>query len=705
MIPWKQFPMLRILIPFVTGVFLQSYFPNLHCFWWISPILTVLYGIAFYCCRKRRFYIHHKTGTFLLFAALFTSGCGLTHVRTTIFSPFHFSKFISQDARYLIEVKECIRHKTTTKLIAVVKVVYSNNTRKTTATKGQALVYLLDSTFASGISIGSQLWMKADFHSIPGPRNPGAFDYSTFMKHKDINQFAYLQKHAFRVLPKTNHFSVQQTAKLIHEYLSFLLKHPYLKPREQHVITSLLLGDTDQYQDKELMKAFAATGTLHILSVSGMHVGLVYISLQFMLGFLTKIKGGNALKNSVILAVIWLYALIAGLSPSVLRSAFMLSIIIISQVLRKESNIYNSLAASAFVLLVIQPQFIHDIGFQLSYLAVAGIVYLFPKLTFLYSSPSLVWRCIGKSAAVSIAAQLTTTPLSLFYFHQFPNFFLLANLLIVPISTLLIYSGIFLAIFHPFNLVTEILAKLMQHLAYGQNEGVLFIQQLPGSVLSGISWGPLELVNSYLLLIFLLLAFQLRSFSWLRNSLFCLLLLTIFQSIASYNKATQCLWIVYANKNKRSIDFISGNHHQYLSDQQSQDSYPEINANQELLGLTILAPSSLNGEQIINNHYLKRNKEHFLFAGKHILFLENKEKRYTVPAFTVDYILISHNACDHIPFEWINSPNTQVIADATNSRTNTEKWKKECEARHISFYSVATSGAFVEAISNVEDKK
>lgn len=198
------------------------------------------------------------------------------------------------------------------------------------------------------------------------------------------------------------------------------------------------------------MEAYSKTGTMHVLSVSGMHVGIVFLVLSFLFKPLDKFHALSYFRIFLIVPAIWFYAMISGFSSPVCRAALMISLVVIGKVLHRNLNSYHIIAISAFFLLLYNPFFLFDVGFQLSYLAVFGLVYFHPKLYQLFHFHNKIFDYLWSYCALSIAAQLATFPLGLYYFHQFPLYFLLSNLLILLPVTLIMYLGILL-LFIPFK--------------------------------------------------------------------------------------------------------------------------------------------------------------------------------------------------------------------------------------------------------------
>jgi competence protein ComEC len=310
----------------------------------------------------------------------------------------------------------------------------------------------------------------------------------------------------------------------IRDRLLKVLKDNGLSGQEFSVSAALLLGYVNDI-DPGLKSAFAASGTMHILSVSGMHVGIIFIFLDTVLSFLDKLRFGRSMKCLTEILFIWSYAAVTGFSPAVLRSAASLSLLIAGKTIRRQPEMMNVLATSVFILLIAEPGLLTDVGFQLSYLAVIGIVMMYKPIYSLYHTrlwfPDKVWGLI----AVSMAAQLSTFPLSLFYFHRFPNYFILSNLIIVPLSNGIIFMGITSLLLSPIPFAGKLSVAGLKFLVHLLNACVLWIEHLPGSVSKGFFPGIPDVLVIYMLIVSMCLFLMKKQQVFLLVVLVCIVIL------------------------------------------------------------------------------------------------------------------------------------------------------------------------------------
>ncbi|MEG1572927.1 MAG: ComEC/Rec2 family competence protein, partial [Bacteroidales bacterium] len=376
----------------------------------------------------------------------------------------------------------------------------NNSTKSWQNTEGKAILYFQKDSTNAHLEYGQCVWVKLVLKKITNEPSI-SFDYARFLARKQIYYQGYVQSQNTVFCSEYNGNFLIKNALILQSNLIHILTKVGLDGREFTLASALLLGQMGD-MDEDLQQAYRSAGLIHILCVSGLHIGLFATVLLSILSFLQNKRWLLILKLSIVCACIWIYAFIVGLSPSVLRSTVMFSFVSLGQCFNRENDIYRSLLSSAFLLLLINPYTLFSIGFQLSYLAVIGIV-CFQKL-FLkiwhpkYKICKYLWELIG----VSISAQLATTPLIIYYFHQFPNYFLLSNIVGSPLSSLLLPLGmsiLFLA--HIYLPIAMGMAYLFIWTLRILNTSVLYIEKLPHALwnIQLSLWGSLLL---YALILF-----------------------------------------------------------------------------------------------------------------------------------------------------------------------------------------------------------
>lgn len=365
------------------------------------------------------------------------------------------------------------------------------------------------------LSYGDKLLFRNDVQKLYPAYNPKQFNYTRYLEHKNIYHQAYLQPKDIHLIGKDEGNGLVAHALSLRLYLVRKFTRFITDKEALEVCAALILGYRTNFQ-AETLAAFINTGTVHVLSVSGLHVGMVFFLLNFLLRFLDRIPYGRPIRFILILIAIWGYVLLTGMAPSILRAGVMISFLLVAGWGQRANQGLNSLFASACCLLIVDPFMIFDMGFQLSYMAVLGLFTLYPLLRKSFSIRNKWLRMIWQAVLVSLSAQLFTTPLALYYFHQFPNYFLLGNLFVMLPATVLMYAGIALAVC-PLSIINMYLGVGLNYVCRMLLWGLQAIEGLPFAVLKGVDLSGAQLALFLLAIFFLLITwYSLRkNFLWL----------------------------------------------------------------------------------------------------------------------------------------------------------------------------------------------
>ena len=332
---------------------------------------------------------------------------------------------------------------------------------------------------------GQVILVEKHPEAIPAPGFPGEFDYKGFLARGGIH-FRQFIGQKFTVLDSSEVSSLRYWMQDFRKMLVGIIEEKVPDPDSQQIASALLLGQQGDL-DKEIRDAYSETGTMHILAVSGLHVGIIYAILLFPLKAIKLPKTSRKVYLLLVMLLIWAYALLTGFSPSVIRAATMFSLFTVGQLRERKPHAFNVLAFSAMIMIAFDPGVIDEVGFQLSYLAVAGILLLQPVILRWWLPPNQILEYIWQLTAVSLAAQLATFPLSIFYFHIFPTYFLIANLIIIPLSFLVMQVGILVLVLSWVPFVGEGLGWILSGMIWLQNWITLTIQVFPGGNLERLT--------------------------------------------------------------------------------------------------------------------------------------------------------------------------------------------------------------------------
>lgn len=570
---------------------------------------------------------------------------------------------------------------------------------------GTGLLYLQKDQRAHRLATGDLIVLAGKPDLLPRPSVPGGFDMRGWFGRKGIYHRLYAPSAKWKFLACDPSISIRRTAEEVRDKLLGILRKNHVTGEEFSVAAALLLGYVTEI-DRELLSDYSSSGAMHILSVSGMHVGVVYLFLEFLLGFLERRRrsGGIAswLKATVMVLSIWSYAVLTGLSPPVQRAAIMLSMVIIGKNMKRQPDILNILAASLFVILLSDPFLLADTGCQFSYLAVAGIVLLYKPVYDLYVTSKWFPDKLWSLAAVSIAAQLITFPLGLYVFHQFPNYFLLTNILAVPLSGIIIYTGIFLLAVSPVPWLGPLTGKALSWMVWLLNQVVRMIDGLPCSTLKGVFLTLPEMLLLYAITAFAFLFFLQKKKTWLFLVLVSLILFSgssLFQRIMNRERAQV---LVYHDPSTL-VDFISGDRHFLLMESPlvpvGPDAGYRVPEYYSMLGLEDHFSGYLDpvmvGNQVQNAPgFLIRKGNFFLFGKKRVVVVNKALPTGIRKPFETGILVISGNPKMKMADILKVFKAEQIVIVGSNAGWRIKAWEKEAEALGIRMHVTSKEGVF-----------
>jgi len=700
---WKRAPLLRLLPPFVAGILLAAYLPvSIPIPFLICLILLgILAGVTFFRNLHDKYALRwvHGGAVYLLLIAFGYLLC-IGHVA-------HYDKghiLHHLDAGMLeAEVVNAPQEKERS-VKTIVEVRQLSSKEAAAQVQGKVLLYLEKDERALKLQHGDKFLFQSKLNFIVPPQNPGEFDYRQYLSFHQIYVQSYAkstQWHFAESLPPT--LSIYRWAHQLRSDLLDIFRDAGIEGDEMAVVSALVLGYKNDLDD-ELRRAYASAGAMHVLAVSGLHVGIIYLVLAQLLSFLDRFRHGPIIRAVLVLLALWLYALITGLSPSVIRAATMFSFVIISKASKRNSNIYNTLAASAILLLLINPFLIMEVGFQLSYLAVLGIVFIQPPLYELIKVDNWLLDKVWGITAVSIAAQIATFPLGLLYFHQFPNYFLISNLVVIPAATVVIYTGILVLISSPFAWLQDLLALGLNYFVKALNAAILFIEKMPYSISEGISFSIAETWFIYFLIGLLLIYLSLRRIRLLKLGLVCCCLFMVWQVISKIERKNQRMLVVYNVKNTSAVDFVNGQNSLFIAESEllndPQKMLFHIKHNWWDLGLDqakALDRSLLPKVPQKNSAATIHGTGNFVdFCDKTIAYVDSSFCGMSADSpIQVDFAIITgNNRCPLKDMTQLIAAETWIV-DSSTPRWMVKRWEEEAGDLDLSFYSVRERGAFI----------
>ncbi len=344
---------------------------------------------------------------------------------------------------------------------------------------------------------GDVILLTSNLNKIKNNGNPGEFDAENYWSKKGVFYTTFVGEDDYKLLEHQPSNWLVQSMESCRIYLSESLSEN-LEGKELAIAQALILGDKSLL-DQEVKNSFTNTGAMHVLAVSGLHIGIIMQILMIVLGYFPKVISRKKALTAVLI-VMWMYAFITGMSPSVVRAVFMFSVLVISQLFGKQYQSINALFFTGFALCLFDPFVIYDIGFQLSFLAMFGIFLLYKPIGELIYIENKWIRKVWEGTAIGFAAQLMTTPLSLYYFHQFPNYFILTNIGLMASSGLILGTGVFLFATSWWKALSKITGIVLTWVIFLSLAFIEWVEGLPGGVAYGFTLS-LVLVAAFAVLV------------------------------------------------------------------------------------------------------------------------------------------------------------------------------------------------------------
>lgn len=688
MFVWPAYPFIRLTLAYIVGILVYHHYQHHLDFTTVYLIIgSITLSILFFVLDKFKLItISWQQGTFLLLVIMsfgYTRTNDYDHSNSKTLSSELFSKTKSYTAlvtSYPIHKGRNYTYEVETRHLRLPDTVIAHSQ--------SVKLYISTNANTPPLKYGDLISVKSSPFEIEGPSNPHEFDYAGYMALSNIFYQSFTKPYNLTILTQNQANPLMATVYRWRNYFETTILKAVDNKESQGIALALLLGIKDRL-DTDTKNAYAAAGAMHVLAVSGLHIGIIHFIIIWMFKPIKSAIFKRHFLPIISIILLWLYALITGFSPSIMRAATMFSIILYGQSLNRTPNIFNSIFLSAFILLIFNPNQLFSVGFQLSYLAVLGIVYLYPMLYKLYIPKYWLVDKAWSITCVSIVAQLATFPLSLTYFHQFPSYFLLSNLVVIPTAFAIMILGIAqLAIgwLTPFYWIKHLLSGTLNFL----NLVVYHIEILSGSLIDWINLTAFDSLCIYTFILLTLAFLHSKSYSWLRWAMMCSLLFCMNKSTDIIAKYYGKELIIYDIKNKLVIEEINGLNSFLYSDSDTDNLKllsHQINPNRlrsYLDPITTPLPFESTAYVMDSSLYF------YSFAGEKLVFvLEGHQLENIKFKINSDYLFIENDAISDLTK--INSLFTydQLILRNSNSYRTIKTLSRQAELMNISLHITA----------------
>jgi competence protein ComEC len=688
---WRPIPFLRLLIPLTVGILTGFYFSLPFQLIAITAVTAIISLCIIYFFLSSAKYTLRWLNGLLFNLLLFCTGAILIYFQNIEHNKNWIGHFLQNNPLVIVTLQEPLTEKANSyKALAKAEAVMVNDQWETV--RGNVLVYFKKDSTVPALQYGSELIIQKKLQPITNSGNPGGFNYKQYCAFQDIHYQVYLQPKEYLLSDKLHkNIFTELLINMRTNVLSILRKY-IPGEKETGVAEALLIGYRDDL-DKDLVQSYSNTGVVHIIAISGLHLGMIYGLMILLLKPFRKLKWIRWIKPLLILLVLWGFSLLAGAVASILRSAVMFSFIAIGESLERRTNIYNTLAASAFCLLVYNPYFFWDVGFQLSYAAVLSIVlFMKPIYKLCYFSNKLL-NSIWQLNAVTLSAQILTLPIILYYFHQFPNLFLFTNFIAVPLSGFILYGELLLLIVAKLPIANELTGKLVSILITQMNNIIERTDRLPFAVTDNIQVNLWQTVILYLTISFLAWWLLLKKSKGLLIGLVFIVFFVFLRGRNLVQQQRQHKLIVYNIPQHQSIDILEGNTYRFIGD--------TILLQKGFLRSFHLQPSRiLHGVHPVNTLPNTIISDHMIVSN-HLSVLIIDKSTSIIPVtqrIPVDIIIISGSPNININQLAAAFDCQQYIFDSSNPLWKIRYWKKDAENLHLRHHTTSEQGAFEVAL-------
>jgi competence protein ComEC len=683
---WKKMPFVRLIIPFIAGILLEWNFAFSPAFLVIPAALFVIIIFVFLKLPLSLKFFYRWIPGIAINLFLVVSGALIVYNKDIRHEANWVGNYNTDSIAVLATLQEPLVEKAKSyKAEASVEAVNINGEWRNT--KGEALIYFSKDSSMPALQYGSQVLFYKPLQSIKNSGNPGSFDYKRYNAFQDIYHQVFLKTSDYAVTKTTNE-SVFKNWLFDVRFLVIRKLQQYIKgDREAGVAEALLIGYRNDL-DKDLVQAYSNTGVVHIIAISGLHLGMIYMALVWLLQPFKKTKWVKWFKPAIILSVLWIFTFLAGGVPSILRSAVMFSFIVLGETIDRKSSIYNTLAASAFVMLCYNPYFLWDIGFLLSYAAVISIIlFLKPVYNWFYSKNKLI-DFFWKLTAVTIAAQVLTIPIIFYSFHQFPNLFLITNCIIVPLLSVILFAELILLITSFIPVVATFVGAVTGEMLAFMNGFIESINHFPLAVYEGIQNNLAETILLYIFIVGICYWLLYKTKAALFTGLAAIFVFIAIDGYENLRLKQQLKVIVYNVPQHNAIDFVSARQYAFVGDTALLDD--------DYLKNFHLKPSRtlyrLQSANYLPALYI--SYPFMQFYGKRILLIDKPFKFESPDKIQLDVIIVSKNPRVRIAELAAVFDCKQYVFDASNSTWKIKQWKQDCDSLHLQSYATPDKGAF-----------
>jgi len=672
-----NFNIIKLSVCLIIGILIGYFYntPTISLLY-ILGVLLLLFTISYFVAKNQFI----KTIWFGMIGYTIMICIGILNV--SIHNPLnnstHYSNLINQknDSTKLITLK--IREVLKSSIYDdkyIVDLIKINDLQ----VSGKSILNIKKDSLNNTLKVDDVYIIKTTLRDVNPPLNPGQFNYKNYLEKQYIYHQLFVTKEMLFDLKKS-HQTVFGIANKIREHINFKLIKYSFKPDELAIINAILLGQRQNISE-DVYTSYRNAGAIHILAISGLHIGIILIMLSSIFKPLERLRYGIYIKTILIVLILWSFAIIAGLSASVTRAVSMFSIVAIGMHLKRPTNIYNTLAISIFILLLFKPLFLFDVGFQLSYLAVFGIVSINPTLDNLWKPKYWLFKKLWQTLTVTLSAQIGILPISLFYFHQFPGLFFLTNLLIIPLLGIILGFGIIIILLAVLNILPITLANLFGLIINYMNQIVGWVAEQEAFLIKDISFSLLYVVIFYLIII--------SCFRFIINRNYKRFMLLLTSIIVAQ------IILIYTKMESPTNQFLIFHKSRYSLLGNSQSNTLILSDNLDSISKQ---KDRIIKDYMVSNHIKSIETDSlqsvYPIGNKKLLVIDSLGI-YNLKTLKPDYVLLRNSPKINLTRLIALLNPKLIIADGSNYKTYVERWKMTCDKTKTPFHQTHEKGALI----------
>lgn len=692
MIPWRLIPFVRIAVVFLLGIWSERFLPDHSCHIIVIAVLLFVY------CGFKDFVYTDKKELFSFYAGLlymllfFNLGYIRSFNQNPSLDPCHYMHHVERGTKIIGIVQEVPIFRSSYRTEVEIEYICDDNGHCVEVNNKAVIYFHKKDNKAKQYKPGDRIVILAKLEAVSKSTNPHAFNFKSYLWNRGITHQAFVWKACHHYLVDSGRLNPLMQLAMDSRAAFLGIFNKYIKDADENAILSaMVLGYRNMVSD-DMYKAFSDTGSVHILAVSGMHLVFLVAMIEWVFRVL-KYKN-KKVKWIITTILMWFFSLITGAAPAILRAAIMFTVILYGRAFKSMYNMYNILAFCALVMLIWDPYLLYQASFQFSFVSLLSLAYFQPYITSWFLPKSLILQKLWEYISVAIAAQILVLPITIFFFHKVPTYFILSGLLPVLLSNVamnLSIALVFLEQIPYLNLVNVYaLAPLLKWALYLFIQSVVIIKSLPLNSIDGLTLSNFEFVVFILFLILLMLYLWDRRLLYVFYMTFSLFAIILSVTFRLHHANHQSVLTIYDVNKSGMVDVFDGRRVYHIA----IDTLPKshalfINQNNRFYHF-VKDTFTVDMDIDFYHERFQKAKNVFQFKNTKIAVLYDEAQLcndYTQCDYIITMANLPYNECLKI------HDSQHIFIDKSMKYNNLVQWKSSLEAQRIKVHSIKEKGA------------